>query len=33
MGPLRNMPEFHTAFDIKEGNYMFLNESDRAVIW
>lgn len=33
LGPLRNMPEFHKAFDVKEGDYMFLNEADRAVIW
>ena len=33
IGPLRNMPEFHQAFNVKEGDYMFLNETDRAVIW
>jgi len=33
LGPLRNMPEFHNAFQIKEGDYMFLKEADRAVIW
>lgn len=33
LGPLRNMPEFHKAFNVKEGDYMFLSESDRAVIW
>ena len=33
VGPLRNMPEFHKAFNIKEGDYMSLKESDRAVIW
>ncbi len=33
IGPLRNMPEFHQAFQIKDGDYMFLNESERAVIW
>ena len=33
LGPLRNMPEFHKAFDVKEGNYMFLPENERAVIW
>lgn len=33
IGPLRNMPEFHNAFQIKEGDYMFLKEADRAVIW
>lgn len=33
LGPLRNLPEFHNAFDIKEGDYMFLPENERAVIW
>ncbi len=33
LGPLRNMPEFYKAFDVKEGDYMFLKEADRAVIW
>ncbi len=33
LGPLRNMPEFYQAFNVKEGDYMFLNEADRAVIW
>lgn len=33
IGPLRNMPEFHQAFSVTEGDYMFLNESERAVIW
>ncbi|HNZ72778.1 MAG TPA: M13-type metalloendopeptidase, partial [Prolixibacteraceae bacterium] len=33
LGPLRNMPEFHTAFDIKDGDYMYLSEDQRAVIW
>ncbi|HEY3369597.1 MAG TPA: M13 family metallopeptidase [Prolixibacteraceae bacterium] len=33
VGPLRNLPEFYQAFNAKEGDYMFLNESDRAVIW
>lgn len=33
IGPLRNLPEFHKAFNVKEGDYMFLNEGDRAVIW
>ncbi|MDA3867286.1 MAG: hypothetical protein PF489_11145 [Salinivirgaceae bacterium] len=31
--PLRNMPEFHKAFGVGEGNYMYLAESDRAYIW
>jgi putative endopeptidase len=33
LGPLRNLPQFHEAFGIKEGDYMFLKESERAVIW
>lgn len=33
LGPLRNMPEFHTAFDVKEGDYMYLAPEERAVIW
>jgi len=33
LGPLRNMPEFYKAFDVKEGDYMYLKEADRAVIW
>lgn len=33
IGPLRNMPEFHAAFNVKEGDYMFLGDTDRAVIW
>jgi putative endopeptidase len=33
LGPLRNLPQFYNAFNIKEGDYMYLNESERAVIW
>lgn len=33
IGPLRNMPEFHQAFNVKEGDYMFLKEAERAAIW
>ena len=33
IGPLRNLPEFYQAFNIKEGDNMFMNENDRAVIW
>lgn len=33
IGPLRNVSEFHNAFDIKEGDYMFLPENERAIIW
>lgn len=33
LGPLRNLPEFHAAFDINEGDYMYLSPEERAVIW
>ena len=33
LGPLHNMPEFYKAFDVKDGDYMYLKETDRAVIW
>jgi len=33
IGPLRNLPAFYNAFGVKEGDYMFLKEADRAVIW
>ena len=33
IGPLRNIPEFHKAFNVKEGDYMYLPEAERAVIW
>ena len=33
LGPLRNLPQFHSAFNIKEGDYMYLAENERAVIW
>lgn len=33
IGPLRNLPEFYKAFNVKEGDYMYLKETDRAVIW
>jgi len=33
LGPLRNLPVFYKAFDIKEGDYMYLAENERAVIW
>lgn len=32
-GPLPNMPEFHAAFNIKEGDKMYLPADKRAVIW
>lgn len=33
IGPLRNMPEFYQAFDVKAGDDMYLAPEDRAVIW
>jgi putative endopeptidase len=33
LGPLRNLPEFYKAFNVKEDDYMFLKEGERAVIW
>lgn len=33
IGPLRNMPEFHAAFNITEEDYMYLPEDKRAMIW
>lgn len=33
LGPLRNMPEFYAAFDVKEGDNMYLPEDERAKIW
>ncbi|MCK9205604.1 MAG: M13 family metallopeptidase [Salinivirgaceae bacterium] len=32
-GPLRNVPEFHDAFRIDSTDYMYLAESERAIIW
>lgn len=32
-GPLPNVKEFHDAFDVKEGDPMFLPEKERADIW
>ncbi|WP_207533522.1 M13 family metallopeptidase [Desertivirga arenae] len=32
-GPLSNMPEFYKAFNIKPGDKMYRNESDRVKIW
>ncbi len=31
--PIANMPEFHAAFGVKEGNALFLPEEERASIW
>ena len=33
LGPLRNMPQFYQAFNVKEGDYMYLPDSTRVVIW
>jgi len=32
-GPLPNMPEFYKAFDVQEGDAMYLADENRAVIW
>jgi len=32
-GPLANIAEFHAAFDVKEGNTLYLPEEERASIW
>jgi putative endopeptidase len=32
-GPTANMPEFHKAFDVKEGDVLYLPEEERASIW
>lgn len=32
-GPLPNLPEFHAAFGIKEGDPMYLSKEKRAIIW
>lgn len=33
IGPLRNLPAFYAAFNVKPGDYMYLPEDKRAVIW
>lgn len=33
LGPLSNMPQFYSAFNVKAGNKMFIDEKDRAKIW
>lgn len=33
LGPLRNIPEFYKAFNVKEGDNMYLAPDKRAVIW
>ena len=32
-GPLRNMPEFHAAFGVKEGDGMYLPPEQRVKLW
>jgi len=32
-GPIANIPEFHAAFNVKEGNALYLPEEKRASIW
>ncbi|MBL7471411.1 M13 family metallopeptidase [Robertkochia sediminum] len=32
-GPLMNTPAFYSAFDVKEGDAMYLPEEDRIVVW
>jgi putative endopeptidase len=32
-GPLSNLPEFYSAFDIKEGDYMYRATDGRAKVW
>jgi endothelin-converting enzyme len=33
IGILRNMPEFYAAFDVKEGDGMYLPAEERVRIW
>ena len=33
LGPLQNLPEFYAAFDVKEGQSMYLAPDKRAKIW
>ena len=33
LGPLKNLPEFYAAFNIKPGQPMYLEEGQRAKIW
>jgi putative endopeptidase len=32
-GPLSNMPNFYNAFDVKEGDEMYINDANRVDIW
>ena len=33
LGPLQNLPEFYAAFDVKQGQNMYLEPEKRAKIW
>jgi endothelin-converting enzyme len=33
IGALRNMPEFYAAFDVAEGDAMYLPDNERVKIW
>ena len=33
IGPLKNLPEFHQAFNVQDTDNMFLPQEQRAVIW
>ncbi|MCH8289296.1 MAG: hypothetical protein IID12_09365 [Candidatus Marinimicrobia bacterium] len=33
IGALQNMPEFYEAFDVKEGDEMYVPEDKRVKIW
>ncbi|TMP55750.1 peptidase M13, partial [Pseudoalteromonas sp. S1610] len=33
IGILSNMPEFYQAFDVKEGDKMYIKPEDRVKIW
>ncbi len=33
IGPFRNIPAFHDAFGVKQGDNMWLGESERVMIW
>ncbi|HLG02759.1 MAG TPA: M13 family metallopeptidase [Bacteroidia bacterium] len=33
LGPLSNMPEFYTAFEVKEGDKMYRKQEERIEIW
>ena len=33
IGILSNMPEFYKAFDVKEGDKMYIKPEDRVKIW